>query len=100
MEQLTGASGKKKDQDIITEQERLKALEELGKMQVEMQRKIEEGRIAAMEEGKQKRIAEAEQSLQNELASIREQEKQALETYNTSKGIKKGDKGYINTLLS
>ena len=89
---------KKDDKKGVSEEDKSKAIKQAGNIELEAQRKVEQMRLDAMEEGKAKRIAQAQQEYEDELDAIKAKEREQIEAYNTSKGIKKGDTGYVDTL--
>lgn len=82
LENLTGISKKATDDMLKNEQERLNALEELRRTEIDIISRIENEKIALMQESAQKRIAQAEQNYKDELQKIKDLESERLKLFN------------------
>lgn len=99
---LTGVNRKERDKALKeqrkAELEQLKALTEFHSEQLSLERQLQASKISLMQQGADRRQAEAELQYQQELDRIGQQQQAYLEAWNASQGIEPGDIGFISEL--
>lgn len=89
---------KRQEEQRKAELDRLKALEEFYKEELTLERQLQAEKIALMQEGAERRKAEAELQFQQELDQIAAQQQAYLEAWNASQGFEPGDSGFLTQL--